>query len=67
MPRVGKVEYPDYIDLGIHWYKITDDDREALKFEKDNPRGVSGADMPADQAATSSISSSRSSVGCPKR
>ena len=51
VPRVGKVEYPDYIDLGIPWYSITDADREVLKFEKDNPRGVSGADMPAEQAA----------------
>jgi len=50
VPRVGKVEYPDYIDLGIPWYSITDEDREALKFEKDNPRGVAGSDMPADQA-----------------
>ena len=52
VPRVGKVEYPDYIDLGIPWYQITDADREALKFDKDNPRGVSGADMGAAQAAT---------------
>src|SRR4029079_13905015 len=43
VPRVGKVEYPDYIDLGIPWYSITDEDREALKFEKDNPRGVAGS------------------------
>jgi len=50
VPRVGKVEYPDYIDLGIPWYSITDEDREALKFEKDNPRGVAGSDMPADQS-----------------
>src|SRR5690606_26063455 len=35
VPRIGKVEYPDHIDLGIPWYRITDEDREALKFEKD--------------------------------
>ena len=50
VPRVGKVEYPDYIDLGIDWYKINDEDREALKFEKNNPRGIAGSDMPGDQA-----------------
>ena len=52
VPRVGKVEYPDYLDLGISWYQINDEDREALKFEKNNPRGIAGSDMPADQART---------------
>jgi len=51
VPRVGRVEYPDYLDLGISWYQINDEDREALKFEKDNPRGVAGSDMAADQAS----------------
>ena len=37
VPRVGKVEYPDYLDLGISWYQINNEDREALKFEKDRP------------------------------
>ncbi len=50
VPRIGKVEYPDYVDLGIPWYQISDADREALKFEKDNPRGVTGADMPRNQS-----------------
>jgi hypothetical protein len=50
VPRVGKVEYPDYLDLGISWYQINDEDREALRFEKDNPRGVAGSEMPTDQA-----------------
>jgi len=52
VPRVGKVEYPDYIDLGITWYSITDEDREALKFEKDHPRGVSGDDLPSGVRTT---------------
>lgn len=43
--RLGKIEYPDYIDLGIPWYSITDKDREALKFEKDNPRGLPGPEL----------------------
>ena len=50
VPRVGKVEYPDYLDLGISWCRINDDDREALKFEKDKPRGVAGSEMPTEQA-----------------
>ena len=32
--RVGKVEYPDYLDLGISWYQINDEDREAFKFRR---------------------------------
>lgn len=51
VPRVGKVEYPDYVDLGMPGYRLTDADREALKFERDNARGVSAAEMPAAQAA----------------
>jgi hypothetical protein len=46
VPRVGKVEYPDYIDLGIPWYAISDEDREALKFEKERPRGLPGSELP---------------------
>jgi hypothetical protein len=50
VPFIGKVEYPDYIDLGIPWYRITDADREALKFVKDQPRGVAGSRLPQAQA-----------------
>jgi hypothetical protein len=50
VPFVGKVEYPDYIDLGIPWYQISEADREALKFVKDEPRGVAGSDLTAAQA-----------------
>ena len=49
---IGKVEYPDHVDLGIPWYRITDEDREALKFSKDDPRGVPGSDLPTAQADT---------------
>jgi Protein of unknown function (DUF3500) len=52
VPRVGKVEYPDHIDLGIPWYSINDADREALKFEKDLPRGMSGLDLPVGVRTT---------------
>jgi hypothetical protein len=50
VPRVGKVEYPDYIDLGIPWYAITDEDRERLAFKKDEPAGVCAAKLPSAQA-----------------
>ncbi|HTR94593.1 MAG TPA: DUF3500 domain-containing protein [Trebonia sp.] len=50
VPLIGKVEYPDYVDLGIPWYRITDADREALKFVKDEPRGVPGSDLTDGQA-----------------
>lgn len=49
VPRVGKVEYPDYVDLGMPGYRLTDADREALKFERNRPRGVCGSEMPAAQ------------------
>jgi hypothetical protein len=52
VPFVGKVEYPDYVDLGIPWYQITDDDREALKFSKDEPAGICGAELTSAQAGT---------------
>lgn len=50
VPFIGKAEYPDYVDLGIPWYRITDADREALKFVKDQPRGVAGSRLPQAQA-----------------
>jgi hypothetical protein len=50
VPFIGKAEYPDFWDLGIPSYVITDEDREALKFEKDRPRGVPLSGMSAGQA-----------------
>lgn len=50
VPLVGKVEYPDYVDLGIPWYQITDADREALKFSKDSPAGIRGTELTGHQA-----------------
>jgi Protein of unknown function (DUF3500) len=52
VPFVGKVEYPDYVDLGIPWYQITDEDREALKFSKDEPKGIGGGQLTAEQGDT---------------
>ena len=49
VPFVGKVEYPDAIDLGIPWYRITEEDREALKFSKNEPRGIAGTSLTSDQ------------------
>jgi len=50
VPMIGKVEYPDYWDLGIPSYVISDEDREALKFEKERPRGIAASDMSDNQA-----------------
>jgi len=45
VPRVGQVEYPDHVDLGIPSYELSDHDRERLKFERDRPTGVSLAQL----------------------
>ncbi|MBO0682533.1 MAG: DUF3500 domain-containing protein [Candidatus Dormibacteraeota bacterium] len=52
VPRIGKVEYPDYVDLGIPSYQLDDADREALKFVKDQPVGISGASLTSTQSRT---------------
>lgn len=40
VPRVGARELPDYVDLGIPDYEITDQDRDALQFVKARPSGI---------------------------
>ncbi|MFD7136275.1 DUF3500 domain-containing protein [Streptomyces sp. NPDC059894] len=45
VPRIGRVELPDHVDLGITSYRISDADREALKFEADRPRGIAASDL----------------------
>jgi uncharacterized protein DUF3500 len=50
IPRIGRVEYPDHVDLGIPSYRISDADREALRFEKDRPAGIGGAALSDAQA-----------------
>ena len=49
VPRVGAYEYPDHYDLGMPGYTITEGDRVALKFFRDNPSGISGAKLTDDQ------------------
>jgi hypothetical protein len=49
VPRVGPVELPDHVDLGIDTYAIDDNDRWALRFERDQPTGITGADLTSDQ------------------
>lgn len=46
--KVGDIELPDHVDLGIAAYGIDDDDRWALRFEKGAPSGVNGAELRAD-------------------
>ena len=50
VPRIGAVELPDYEDLGIPGYRITDEDREALKLVRKSPSGISGRDLSESQA-----------------
>jgi hypothetical protein len=49
VPRVGAEEWSDPVDLGIVGYEITDEDRRAVRFVKDDPSGVSGADLDGAQ------------------
>jgi Protein of unknown function (DUF3500) len=51
VPRVGAYEYPDHYDLGMPDYTITDQDRVALKFIRDEPSGISGAKLTEPQQA----------------
>jgi Protein of unknown function (DUF3500) len=48
-PRIGAIEYPDVIDLGMPHYRLTDKDRIATRFVRDEPSGVSGAELNAEQ------------------
>jgi hypothetical protein len=48
--RIGRIEYPDLIDLGIPWYEITEADQQALRFSKDEPAGVCASDLTTAQA-----------------
>jgi hypothetical protein len=49
VPRVGARELPDYVDLGLPDYRITDEDRRALQFVKARPSGICGRDLSRDQ------------------
>lgn len=49
VPYVGAEEWPDNVDLGIVGYETTDKDREALRFVKAAPSGLSGVDLSGAQ------------------
>jgi hypothetical protein len=59
VPYLGDVEYPDYYDLGLPYYRITDADREALKFVRDEPAGIPGSMLELEQ-----LERLRTLVGC---
>lgn len=48
-PRVGAEEWPDPVDLGIVGYATTDEDRRRLRFCREAPSGLSGADLTGRQ------------------
>ncbi|MET9214625.1 MULTISPECIES: DUF3500 domain-containing protein [unclassified Nocardia] len=45
VPAVGAYEFPDYYDLGMPGYRITDDDRVALEFCRAEPAGIRGDEL----------------------
>ncbi len=45
VPRIGAYEFPDHYDLGMPDYTITENDQRALKFTRDIPSGISGAQL----------------------
>ncbi|MFV0457726.1 MAG: DUF3500 domain-containing protein [Actinomycetales bacterium] len=49
VPRIGAIEYPDVIDLGMPHYRLTDADRHANRFVREQPAGIPGSDLDADQ------------------
>ena len=51
MPRIGAVEYPDVIDLGMPQYRLSDEDRIATRLVRDEPSGIPGSELNADQQA----------------
>lgn len=51
VPRIGAVEYPDAIDLGMPQYRLTDKDRHACRLVRGRPAGIPGSELdPAQQA-----------------
>ncbi|WP_410874607.1 DUF3500 domain-containing protein [Nocardia sp. A7] len=49
VPKIGAYEFPDRYDLGMPDYVITDPDRAALKFVRDRPSGIGGAELDESQ------------------
>ena len=51
VPRIGAVEYPDVIDLGMPQYRLSNKDRIATRLVRDEPSGLAGSDLDAEQQA----------------
>jgi hypothetical protein len=49
VPRLGAVERPEIYELGFDHYRISEQDREALKYVQAEPRGVPGSSMDREQ------------------
>src|SRR6201996_7585423 len=49
VPRIGEVELPDHVFPPEPDYRISDEEREALAYVRSGPRGIGGADLPAEQ------------------
>jgi Protein of unknown function (DUF3500) len=49
VPRIGPVEYPDVIDLGMPQYRLTDKDRHATRLVRAEPAGIAGSELDEDQ------------------
>jgi hypothetical protein len=50
VPLIGRVERPDYYDLGVPSYTISEQDREALAFHADAPGGLCASELSTEQA-----------------
>jgi hypothetical protein len=50
VPLIGRIERPDYYDLGIPSYTIGERDREALAFRADEPAGLCASELSGEQA-----------------
>ena len=49
VPRIGAVEYPDVIDLGMPQYRLSDKDRIATRLVRDEPSGLAGSELDTAQ------------------
>ena len=51
VPRIGQEELPEVYELGFDNYRISDHDREVLKFVRNAPKGLAAAAMDEAQRA----------------
>jgi hypothetical protein len=49
VPRLGEEERPEEYELGFDHYRISEHDREKLKYVRSAPRGLPGAEMTGAQ------------------